>query len=76
DYQWPQVVGRGKWRKAVENAASFVSDNKTVKWFPRYGCAVLAIGQASPSDVVVKRRVIVVGLNEWTFGVHSSKTSR
>lgn len=62
------VLGEVNWRPAVVNASMLLSDGRTVKWFPQYGCALIAIGKCTVSGgPIVRRALSIVGCDNWTF---------
>ncbi|CAN0444641.1 unnamed protein product, partial [Discosporangium mesarthrocarpum] len=51
---------------------------RTVKWFPEYGCALLAIGHATAPDgpAAEHRRLFIIGLDSWEFEAHWYQNER
>ncbi|CAN0319729.1 unnamed protein product, partial [Scytosiphon promiscuus] len=58
-------------------AAKLLQDNRSVVWFPAYGCALLAIGSPKfPGGPTVRRHLSVLGLDNWEFRPHWVHPSR
>ncbi|CAM9896127.1 unnamed protein product, partial [Ectocarpus fasciculatus] len=60
------LLGEVNWRSALTKTSAVLNDDRSVKWFPEYGCALLAIG--SPCAVggpPVRRNLSLVGLDSW-----------
>ncbi|PNH10968.1 hypothetical protein TSOC_002218 [Tetrabaena socialis] len=79
DAAWPDVPPEDM-RVLLAVAAALSSDR--VAWFPKYGCALLALGgsleDGAPADDDVRPRpehldLQLVALDEWAFRMHSSK---
>ncbi|CAN0359803.1 unnamed protein product, partial [Scytosiphon promiscuus] len=46
-------------------------DGSSIKWFPAYGAALIAIGSPSvQGGPIVRRHLAVVGLDQWAFRPH------
>lgn len=59
------------WCAALAGAMELVRDERSVMWFPAYGCALLAIGSpAFPGGPSVRRHLSVVGLDNWDLKPH------
>ena len=58
------------------SAAAIICSAGCVEWLPKYGCALLALKGPDPEagqDVRIRQaneRLLLVGLDKWTFGVH------
>lgn len=50
------------------NAFKFLVDGRAVKWFPEYGCALIATGERTASGgPVVRRTLSIVYLDKWAL---------
>ncbi|CAM9708595.1 unnamed protein product, partial [Scytosiphon promiscuus] len=59
------------WPSALVGAAKLVQDNKSVLWFPAYGCALLAIGSPKfPGGPTMRLHLSILGLDNWEFRPH------
>ncbi|CAB1103179.1 unnamed protein product [Ectocarpus sp. CCAP 1310/34] len=59
------------WRSALVQASEQALDDRSVKWFPEYGCALLAVGSPSVrGGPVVRRHSSIIGLDKWVFEPH------
>lgn len=53
------------WQPALAKASSLMLDETSVKWFPAYGAALLAIGRSSvQGGPIVRRHLHIVGLDK------------
>ena len=52
----------------MANAFKLLVDNRAVKWFPEYGCALIATGKRTASGgPIVRRTLLIVCLDNWAF---------
>lgn len=62
------VLGGDDWTSALANASKLLGDDRTVKWFPEYGCALFAVGKSTVSGGPIEHRTLsIVGCDSWTF---------
>ncbi|CAM9741065.1 unnamed protein product, partial [Hapterophycus canaliculatus] len=55
----------------LATASTLIRDETSVRWFPEYGAALLAVGSSSTQDgPIVRRHLYIVGLDNWSFRPH------
>ncbi|CAM9957051.1 unnamed protein product, partial [Ectocarpus sp. 4 AP-2014] len=60
------LLGEVDWHSALTKTSAFLNDGRSVKWFPEYGCALLAIGSSCAlGGPLVRRNLSLVGLDNW-----------
>jgi hypothetical protein len=56
--------------RTLAGAASFISCKDRVKWFPEYGCALLALPPHETQAAAGHLSLSLVGLDDWSFHMH------
>lgn len=65
------------WKYYLNQTACAILDDGAVKWFPEYGCAVLAMASTPASDSPPAfRSLSVVGLDKWALDAHWIRSPR
>ena len=64
------------WKSSLLSAAKLIQDDRSVKWFPKYGCALLAILSRDVSnEPIARRHLYIVGLDSWVLKAHWIRSS-
>ena len=56
--------------RTLAGAARFISCPDSVKWFPEYGCALLALPPHEAQAAAGHLSLSLLGLDDWTFHMH------